>query len=503
MLKDLKNKIGRVFMVGIPGVSLDKDTAEFLTKLNPGGVILFSRNFESPPQFKDLIAHIKDLFDQRILVALDHEGGRIVRFNQGVTVFPGNMALGIAGNRDLAFQQGTISALELGEFGINVNLAPVLDVLTGSYNPGINIRSFGQDPDLVASLGISLIEGTQKAGVSATAKHFPGKGPASVDAHLDLPTIDLSYEMTRPHLYPFIKAIEAGVDLIMSTHLVHTSLESQRDLPATFSRSIIYNLLRKELAFNGVITTDDLEMGAIEKHYTIEEAVIRSLAAGHDMVLICSNREYQERGFNALTSAYKEDRLDVEEVEGSLRRIEALIDKGLEKRPKIEPDVSGAKLAEEIARKSVQVFRDKKGLIPIRTPEKVTVIYPDFSHLTKGIFFEKEVIEGKPLIRRFLKVGQDHMGFVKLSVENDLSSTRQLLDRLEKDSLIILFCFEAHLYPSQHHLLDLIQREFKRVIVVLLGSPMDEEFIRSDASVIATHGFRLSQLKAAINLLNP
>ncbi len=495
----LRRKVGRVFMLGFTGTSLDKDTAQFLTKINPGGVILFSRNFASVAQLKYLVGQIKELFDQRILIAIDHEGGRIVRFDQGVTVFPGNMALGITGDGKFAFQQGMISALELRDLGININLAPVLDVLTDSYNPGITIRSFGSDPYLVASLGTSLIEGMQSLGVSATAKHFPGKGAASMDAHLDLPTIDLPYEIIRRHLYPFIRAIEAGVDLIMSSHVVYSSLDN---LPATFSPHIIYRLLRNELGFKGIIISDDLEMGAIGRHYAIENAVVRCLKARHDMVLICSNREYQERGFNFLAEAYKSGGLETSGLDESIRRIETLIDKKLYQVDKIKPEISGTELAKSIARCSVQISRDKKGLIPIKTDKKVAIIYPDFSSLTDHIFFEREVIEGEVLIRKYLKVPQNKMGFFKVPLEEDMREAEFLINKLKKINLVILFCFEAHAYSSQRHLLQAIEKKFKEVIVILLGSPLDEEFIDRDVSIIKAYGFRLVQIQAAINLLN-
>lgn len=498
----LGRKVGRVFMLGFPGTSLDKDTAKFLAGINPGGIILFSRNFVSPAQLKDLICQIKELFDQRILIAIDHEGGRIVRFDQGVTVFPGNMALGVTGNRDFAFQQGVISALELRNFGIDVNLAPVLDVLTDRYNPGITIRSFSQDPYLVASLGVSMIEGMQSTGtgISATAKHFPGIGAAYVDPHLELPIINLPYETTRIYLYPFIKAIEAGVDLMMSSHVVYRSLE--QDLPATFSHNIVHDLLRKELGFRGIIITDDLEMGAIGKHYTMEEAVIRCVRAGHDMVLICANREYQKRGFDALTCAYDEGILDLQGLNESIERIEGLIDMRLHQRYESKAEMDGAELAAQIARTSVSISRDNNGLIPIRTDGGVVIVYPDFLSLSGRIFFERDVIEGKELIRRYLKVSPKRINFLKVPLEGIVQEA-ELIKRLNKSNPTVFFCFEARAYRAQLSLLRLLEGYCRQLIVVLLGSPSDEELIGPDVSIIKAYGFRMVQIQAAINLLNP
>lgn len=220
------------------------------------------------------------------------------------------------------------------------------------------------------------------------------------------------------------------------------------------------------------------------------------------MVLICSNREYQERGFNSLAEAFRSGGLGTSGLNESIRRIETLIDKRLYQVDKIKPEMNGTELATSIARCAVQISRDKKGLIPIKTDKKVVIIYPDFSSLKDHIFFEKEVIEGEVLIRKYLKVPQNKMGFFKVPLEQDMHGSESLINRLKKTDLIILFCFEAHAYSSQRHLLQTIEKKFKEVIVILLGSPLDEEFIGRDVSIIKTYGFRLVQIQAVLNLLN-
>ncbi|MCK5257743.1 MAG: glycoside hydrolase family 3 protein, partial [Deltaproteobacteria bacterium] len=187
----MKEKVGQRLMIGINGKTIDRETEELIQEIKPGSIILFSRNISSPEQVKRLITHIQNLLSSPPLIAIDQEGGRVIRFTKGLTVFPGNMALGAAGSPDLAFQQGLLSASQLKDIGIDINLAPVVDVITSHHNPGITIRSFGDDPKRVSDLACAFIEGTQKAGLVAVAKHFPGKGAAEVDAHFDLPTVSV------------------------------------------------------------------------------------------------------------------------------------------------------------------------------------------------------------------------------------------------------------------------------------------------------------------------
>ncbi len=283
-------------MVGISGTTIDSETRKHLQEIKPGSVILFSRNISSVRQVEKLIAQLHELLPSPPLIAIDQEGGRVIRFTKGITVFPGNMALGAAGSIELSYQQGLLSALQLKETGIDLNLAPVVDVITSHHNPGITIRSFGDNPERVSDLAAAFIKGTQKAGVAAVAKHFPGKGAAEVDAHFDLPTVSRPRKaFEKIHLFPFKKAVENGVKGIMSTHVYYPKLESKKQCPATFSRKIVGDYIRTKLNYDGLIFSDDLEMGAIVKHNTIEEACLKATRAGHDMLLICSNYQWQKQ----------------------------------------------------------------------------------------------------------------------------------------------------------------------------------------------------------------
>ena len=191
--------------------------------------MLYRRNFETPERFRALIDGLEAAVGRRLLITTDHEGGRIIMLNRGVTIFPDGLAAGTSGDAHFVQRQGLIEGRELRRLGVDVNFAPVLDVLTERYSPNIGIRSYGKDPALVGRLGAARIRGMQAAGLSACAKHFPGKGHAPVDAHLGLPVIDSDWaEMHAGHLPPFLAAMEAGVDCIMTSHPLYPAPRPRR-----------------------------------------------------------------------------------------------------------------------------------------------------------------------------------------------------------------------------------------------------------------------------------
>ena len=241
----LAELVGERLVIGIPGTRITPEIVRHFKELHAGGLILYRINFDSPMQLKKLIADLEEALGRKLLVMADHEGGRVIMFRDGITVFPDNLAVGGAGKIDYARQQGEIEAQELRRLGLDVNLAPVLDVLTEAYSPNIGIRSYGKDWRLVAQMGAARIAAMQQGGLSACAKHFPGKGHAPVDAHLGLPVIGSTWqEMEAVHLKPFVHAIQTGVDLVMSSHPYYPKLDPDPQKIATFSRRIIYDYLR-------------------------------------------------------------------------------------------------------------------------------------------------------------------------------------------------------------------------------------------------------------------
>lgn len=228
--------------------------------------------------------------------------------------------LGRSGDADLAERFARALAAELRAVGFTLDYAPVLDIHTNPNNPVIGDRALAGDADVVARLGAAIVRGLQEQGVAACGKHFPGHGDTSVDSHLDLPVVEHPPDrIRRVECVPFRAAIEAGVASMMTAHVLVPSFDEER--PATLSRRIVYDLLREELGFEGVVFGDDLEMKAIAKHYTVGDAAVGGVAAGCDGLLICSgSAEAHAAVLEALIHAVEEGRLPFKRVEDALTR---------------------------------------------------------------------------------------------------------------------------------------------------------------------------------------
>jgi beta-N-acetylhexosaminidase len=498
----LAELVGERLVIGIPGTEITPKIVRHFKELHAGGLILYRINFDSPPQLKKLIADLEEALGRKLLVTADHEGGRVIMFRDGITVFPDNLAVGTAGKIEYARRQGEIEAKELRRLGIDVNLAPVLDVLTEAYSPNIGIRSYGKDWRLVAEMGAVRLAAMQQGGLSACAKHFPGKGHAPVDAHLGLPVIGSTWkEMRQVHLKPFVKAIQAGVDLVMSSHPYYPQLDPEPKKIATFSRRIIYETLRQELNFQGIIASDDLEMGAIAAICPIGDAGIFAAQAGHDILLICHDLKAQKEVYHKLLEAYRRKQLPLKELEESVERIKKLKLKR-EKRfaggePGAEP--AGSSLAERICRESVQVLQDERKLLPLKSGEKrIGVIFPRFSFLDPKIMIEKEVLHEPEFVRHEFKKFGINPAIHIVSIEPAAEEIQQAVNLAKNSDLTILFCFDGHLYPSNKKLLDSLQDSARELVVDLLRDPDDAAFIKAGVAGLTDFGWRACQIKAAI-----
>jgi beta-N-acetylhexosaminidase len=502
---DIKEKVGQRLMVGITGEHLDHDTEKHLKEIQPGAVILFKRNISSAAQVAQLISHIKQTLPSPPLIAIDQEGGRVIRFTKDITVFPGNMALGAAGSLDLAYQQGFASALQLKGIGIDINLAPVVDVITSHHNPGITIRSFGDDPQKVAGLASAFITGTQKAGVAAVAKHFPGKGAAHLDAHIDLPTIALPEEAFEEiHRYPFKKAIENGVQGIMSTHVHYPTLDSTGHHPATFSPRIVKEYIRTRYLFDGLIFSDDLEMGAIAKHYPIDKTCLQTTRAGHDMLLICSDYHLQKQGFDALEEAYTSSLLPREELEASMARINTL--RKFCQAP-VPPDYTthalhAETLAEHIAQQAITIISDEKHLLPVNshTVNGILLLIPDLSE-TPALEEGYELTENHLLIKECRGHFHGICTFHFFPLHPKTGEIEALTKRNNRNSTCILFTSNAQDNDGQKELMKRVRQCYDNPIFVLLDNPFDYEFLHSGDTCLTSYGFRRNQLVSLVNVI--
>ncbi len=322
-----RDKIGQLFMVGFLGTSVTPDLASFIKEYKPGGVILFSRNLESVEQMVDLTNGLQACSPHSpLLISIDQEGGRVSRLPKGFTIFPPCDLLGRCNSTEMAYAAAATIAKELRAVGVNMNMAPVLDVNSNPDNPVIGDRAFGTTPDVVCELGMATAAGLQDNMVVACGKHFPGHGDTSVDSHKELPVVEASRKRLETVEFPsFRRAVTQGVASLMTAHVLYRALDPE--LPATLSPAIITNFLRQELHYDGVVLTDDLEMHAIIDHYGVEDAAVRAVLAGCDVLLICKDRDREVAAFEAVEQAVEVGTISPERLNLSVARIARLKDR--------------------------------------------------------------------------------------------------------------------------------------------------------------------------------
>ncbi len=500
MVVDIAELVGERLMIGLSGPTLGPGDVAVFRDTHAAGLILYRRNFESTAQLVRLISTLEETLGRRLLVATDHEGGRVIMLGRGVTIFPDNLAVGTAGEETFAYRQGLCEARELRRLGIDLNLGPVLDVLTERYSPNIGIRSYGKDAVRVARYGTARVRGMARGGLAACVKHFPGKGHSPLDAHLRLPRIESTWdEMRAIHLVPFLEVIADGVACVMTSHPVYPNLDPS-GVPATFSRRIATDYLRGELGFPGVVVSDDLEMGAVAETCPIGEAAVRAAAAGHDLLLICHTEGAQRAAARALVDAYGSGAQPQDELVAAAERVRQLHQvKSLRFEggsPHPEPD--GQALAMAMATRAVTLVAPGSAGFARRLNRQVAVVFPRLSDLAARITIEPELTNEKEyLAQAFATVGivpdTTLVGIEPLPGEIEAAA-----ESAAAADATILFLYDAHLYASNRALLEALQARARALAVVLLRDPYDATLLQPEVLGITAYGFRRCQLDAVI-----
>ncbi len=374
-----------------------------------------------------------------LLIASDFERGTNFRLRNTVS-FPWNMAIGATGSEHWAYLQGKATGMESRAIGVNWIFAPVLDINNNPGNPVINIRSYGEDPELVAKLGAAFIRGAQEAGVLATAKHFPGHGDTAVDSHLALPVMNMDRQrLDALELIPFKKAIQSGVWSVMTAHLAVPAIEPDSRVPATLSHKVLDGLLQKELGFSKLVVTDSLTMAGLAEGYWPGDAALRAFKAGVDVLLDSPN---PDAVYQSLLQAVRSGEISRERLDHSVRKIlEAKAWLGLHRKRRVDLQrisqvVSDPELqaqAQQMADASVTLVRDHSGIVPLdvrrlRSAHAVLLLSRDHGEET-GVF-EKE-----------LRQRLDSVSFDRLSMSSSEQEMDAALERARRAELLVCAVF--------------------------------------------------------------
>lgn len=341
----LAQKVGQLFFIGIAGPELDVETKELLDDVSPGGICLFARNIRDAAQTRGLLDELSEYILTIPLLSIDQEGGTVDRLRRVMTPMPAASRLRTAGE---AGELAAIVGETLRILGFNMDFAPVVDVIDdgrSGFTNGLTSRTFGHDPNQTSALAGEFLNTLQAKGIIGCLKHFPGLGAAQVDSHEELPVVGpTDKELSRTDLLPYSELLKGGqVHAIMAAHAAfpnHTLQETAQNgklLPSSLSYNFVTTLLRGQFAFDGLVITDDLEMGAIVKNFGIGEASKMAISAGADMLAICADPEAVRQGYRSVLNAVNSGDISKQRLDESLARIE-LLKKKISPPQEFDPD---------------------------------------------------------------------------------------------------------------------------------------------------------------------
>ena len=492
----LKEKLGQLILPGFHSTYYDEHIRTLIEDYHVGNVILFTRNFESGSQIRELTQKIHEEVLAHTghipLIAIDQEGGLVTRMMKDVTFAPGPMSAS-ASIDDATYYCGKMLAEDMIKLGMNLNLAPSLDVNNNPNNPVINVRSYSDDPEVVARLGKRFIEGSLEFGVLACAKHFPGHGDCEVDSHLGLPTIN--YDLDRIHkieMLPFIHNID--VPAIMSAHIMFPIYDT---VPATLSRKILTGVLREELGFKGLILTDCLEMKAIADMYGTSNGALMAILAGADLCDISHTLEYQVKALELLEEAVLDGRLSMEELDQKVERILAFKNRTL---PYLEKYFYNKEMEYNNDNNiKAQEIVDNSLTKVIGSDAKVT----DNSLIIAPIAVAKTIIEDEFDDRNLAKVLRKHYPDVDIrEYANTVEFKEQVLSDLDRFSNVIIFSYNAVVSPKQVDFINSVLEKKNEVTVISLKGPMDYHKYHNLHNYLCLYEYTPNSIRTVVKYLN-
>lgn len=488
-----KIMIGQKLVTGLPGCEITDEFRRLVKEHKVGNVILFARNIESPAQLKGLCHELQELITSETglpaFIAIDQEGGNLARLHAPATVLPGAMGLGAAGEPQLAEQAGYITGKELIACGVNLNLAPVMDVNNNPENPVIGARSFSSRPRFAAEMACAWAAGLRKAGMVDCAKHFPGHGDTQVDSHLAMPIIDKSMEQLQNcELIPFARAVKEGVLAVMTAHILFPQLE-KGGLPATMSQTILQGLLRRELGFEGLIISDCMMMEAISGRYGTVKGTVAAVKAGVDLVLICHSNPLTAEACAALDAE-----LDEEELLSSFRRIEK-VKRGLKK---------DAYPLECVGCEEHRAFAEKLAyqvLTFVGGPGS-EVPSPGNNPLFVGCEPYRSTMAADPssfggILPRAL---QERFGgkAVEIDSDPDDDTIGQILSKAGNHSALVVSTFNGRQQPGQRKLIDALKNVDVPVFLIAMRDPFDLMGMTDSCWCLAAYDYTEESVRAVV-----
>jgi beta-N-acetylhexosaminidase len=499
-IQSIEDRVGQMLMAGFHGLTAPDYFLDWLRTGRLGSVILFARNVESPAQLAALTTQLHEAAKYPLLIAIDQEGGTVSRMRDFFTESPGAMALASIGENAEAVTEEVsgILAREMQALGINWTFAPVVDISYNADNPTVGTRSFGSDHERVATLAAAAVRGFQANGVAACAKHFPGLGATAVDTHLALPKLDTDVsQLLKVDLLPYREAIAAGLASVMTTHTIFTTLDEEH--PATLSEKIIVPLLREELGFEGVVTTDCMEMKAIDDHYHVSGSVVRAAQAGVDIIIFSHTAEKQSTAYDHLLAAVKRGDVTEAQVDAANTRVAAL----KARFPAQPVDIAQVYTTGHrdsvlsAAQAALTTLRTESDVLPLNADDSRRIILVEFA---SAVISEVQDDKAKTSLGSFISARLPNIETVTVPTTPDDSEISATMSRLRAADVVILATRNAHLNSAQAKAVRIFSDTDAHVILLALRNPYDVSLI-DGGTVICAAGDSLPSLEAVSAVL--
>lgn len=471
-MTDLRTLAAGIVCVGFDGTRITPALADTLRETPVAGLILFARNIVSLEQTRLLTDSIRELLQDPI-IAIDQEGGRVARLRDGVEELPAMLALGAVGDERLAERAGAQLAFDLRRAGLNVDYAPVLDLMLMRLNTVIGSRAFGDDPQSVAGLGGAFARGLRSGGIVPTYKHFPGHGSTEVDSHLDLPAIELDEATFRNRdLVPFTKLLP-DAEALMTAHIIVRALDPQR--PATISPRILTSLLREEIGFDGVCFTDCMQMDAIAKGIGSAQGAVEAVIAGADCVLISHSIDLAIESIERIAAAAAGGSLPAERLRQAHARVQKLR-AGLQPPLPLDASPPHRGIGREIGTRAVTVV---KGSTQADTASSVVVSFEGATvEGVQGLHTEHASLAGAG--------GAEEL---RLPLEPQEVHVQDAIDRIRSaGKRPIVLMRRAHVYAAQAQAVRRLLDEFPQAMLVSTREPFDAFMFEDATHVLCTYG---------------
>jgi len=511
----LREKIAQMIVTNSEGLTLDKNSKEYnrlkdlVINKKVGGVIFFKGN---SIQEAELINDLQSQSETPLLISADFERGTKMRLDDG-SLFPSNMGIGATRNPDLAYKMGLQIAKECRAIGVHQNYSPVMDVNNNPLNPIINVRSFGEDPELVSTMGDAMIKGLQEGNVIATSKHFPGHGDTDIDSHNDLPVINFGAErLDKTELVPFKSAVNSGVMSVMIAHLAFPEFEKDASVPASLSKNIVDGILINKLGFKGLIVTDALNMQGITKHFSTEQVALMCVNAGIDLILMPQGEELT---ISTIEKAVNSGSISVERIDQSVTKI-LNAKKWLKLYDNKMIDVSNVSnvvnnsdaqnLSQQIADESITLVKNDGKLLPFKKEsmvEKLMIVSMNNGNdKANSDFFGSE----------FYNKSKQYFGSVTVyDVMGDFNYGDSIINNAVNNNYetilipvyakVKIMTGTVGLPQSQLDLINTLVSKGKKVIVVSFGNPYLIQGFTGINSYVCAYGDSESSIRASIKTL--